>query len=370
MRRRHIVAGVVALILGAILFLWAFTPVWPALIAKRHQHFAQAICDFRAENGVLPDDLQELVPRYLSEAPPDSSVIYANGVLTIDTGPHTYISYSFRGPDEGWQSASFFDVSPLPVAKVTRSVVPVAGDDLIRARIATYDRRIKASSKNNRHYTDKISYMISLGRREDAYAECLSAASAHPDWWRPQMGLATLAPRPEVTAAEARFRSWVEQHPAFIHYWYLAQFYRDLRRKKDAIAALRQGANYPLEDVDSDAAWVPHAFAFDAARFACKEKEPELVLAITDMWSSPRGTYNYASPDLPAFRAAALLALGRISEARVEADRVLSTSRERRIWAGNLEQLDAAIRREDLSFVYDSGPICCGSDWSLFPAPE
>ena len=174
----------------------------------------------------------------------------------------------------------------------------------------------------------------------------------------------------EEDAAESSLREWVEESPGFVHYWYLAHFYRTEGRVDDALEALRQGTRYPLEAVDSDATWVPHAFAFDAATFACKHERPELVLAITDMWSSPRGVYDYESPDLPAFRAAALLALGRIDEARAQAAKVTRTSQERAIWAGNLEALNSAIRRNDRSFVYDPGiPYDGFFDWSLFPAP-
>jgi tetratricopeptide (TPR) repeat protein len=357
----------IAVVAGALLIPRALLRAHESRVAERHQHVAQAICDFRARHGLLPDTLEELVPAHLP-ALPAPTARYSKGLLTINAGfPGVYVSYWFSGEREGW-----FGSGPLPVPKVTPSVAPASGDALVRARLAAYDRRVALSPEAVRHRTDKIAYLVSLGRAQDAYSECRAAAAALPGWWRPQMGLAALAPPAESGEAEARFRSWVDRHPAFIHYWYLARYYRDRGRTGDSLAALRQGAKHPLEGVDPDAGWVPRAFAFNAAAYACERGEPGLVLAITDSWASVRGVYKSASPDpdLPAFRAAALLALGRFDEARRAADAVLATSRERRIWAGNLDRLDAAIRREDRSFVYDPGDTCRDSAWSLFPPAE
>jgi hypothetical protein len=123
--------------------------------------------------------------------------------------------------------------------------------------------------------------------------------------------------------------------------------------------------------VDDDATKVPHGFAFDAATFACKQEEPELVLALCEAWARPRGVYDYQSPNLPAFRAAAFLALGRFSEAKAEVSKVLAESQENAIWAGNLHALESAIDRNDRSFVYDPGlPYQGFMEWSPFPRPE
>jgi tetratricopeptide (TPR) repeat protein len=179
------------------------------------------------------------------------------------------------------------------------------------------------------------------------------------------------APDGERDAAEESLREWAERSPGFVHYWYLARYYRHVGRDADALAALREAATHPLEQVDDDAGRVPHWFAFDAAAYACRQKQPELVLALCDTWARPQGVYNYPSPDLPAFRAAALLALGRSSEATTEFNKVRQESQRRAIWAGNLDALEAAIDRNDASFVYDPGSPYPGfMDWSPFPRPE
>lgn len=336
-------------------------------IAERHQHVAQAICNYRAHHGILPLELADLTPNYLSVSP-DRGIVYSNGVLAIHSGlPHSYVSYAFDSEQEGWT----WDGLDLPVPSVVPSVQAIEGEDRICATLAEYDRRIGTRDDSRRHRTRKISFLLSLDRNADAYLECVAASDAEPDWWRGPMGMAMLTPPGEKEKAESALKTWVDRHPAFIHYWYLAHYYRKNGRVDDALNALHQGARYPLEAVDSDEIWVPHAFAFDAASFACDHKRPELVIEITDMWSSPRGAYDYESPDLPAFRAAAFLSLGELDEAKVQAAKVTKTSQERAIWAGNLERLNAAIERNDRSFVYNPGTPYDGMfDWDMFPAPD
>lgn len=282
--------------------------------------------------------------------------------------PDTYVGYSFRSEDEGWFSSGAFGLGLLPVAKVFPSVTPKTGDALVQARLRVYDRRISDPEREMNSRLEKISYLVSLNRIDDAYTECRASIAVHPNWLLGQYGSTIFATANEAQLAESRFRKWVEKHPAFIHFWYLARYYRDRGRIIDALDAIRQGVKHPLEDVGYSV-WVPHAYAFDAATFACRQKEPELVLAITEMWADPRGVYNSPDDNLPAFRAAAKLALGQFAEARIDADRVIATSRQRAIWARNLDALDSAIRREDRSFVYDPGNENLDGP-SLFRSPE
>src|SRR6266851_1864408 len=100
MRRKIIfTVSVVALIFGLLLVPGAILHISQAQIAERHQYVAQAICDFRAQNGLLPVDLQELVPTYLPTVPTDSDVFYSDGTLSIHSElPHTGVSRAIALP--------------------------------------------------------------------------------------------------------------------------------------------------------------------------------------------------------------------------------------------------------------------------------
>jgi tetratricopeptide (TPR) repeat protein len=367
MKRRYVASLIglpILVVLLPIVIIYG-CPIWTA---RRHLSIAQAICNYRARNGVLPDSLEELVPEHLAVLPPHWPGLYQIGKLYIPGNlPHTWIFYSFREGEAGWISTGDFGVGRLPVPIVAPTVQSVSGDDMVRARLATYDRRIESQPHEFRHRVAKIAYLLSLQRSQDAYLECRAAAEALPHYWRVHMGQATLAPANEASAAEIRFCSWVKEHPAFIHYWYLARYYRDSGRSRDALEALRQAVKHPLQDVDEDEPLVPTAIAFDAARYACQQKEPTLVLDIVKRWSWPQGAYSNPGNDLPAFRAAAELALGQFDEAKKDVAKV--NPMRMAIWAQNLDKLESAIDRKDTSFVYDPGGLM-KRELILFPAEE
>jgi tetratricopeptide (TPR) repeat protein len=248
----------------------------------------------------------------------------------------------------------------------SRPLNSVADPNQVRM-IEYLDRRIAADPGSWRTHLEKICFLLSIERNAEAAASCRAAARVLPKWWRPQMGLLLFADPGSREEAEAAFRKWVEDNPAFIHWWYLCRYYRDTERDIDAVAALRNAVKYPLESVDEDETWVPAAFAFDAARYAYQQKQYTLVLDIARVWSSPRGIYNYVSDDMYAFRAAAELALGDFSAAKADADRVVKAASEHAIWAENLTELQKAAHAEDQSFRYEAGGP--PTEWSPFPTP-
>jgi hypothetical protein len=330
-------------------------PTPTVAVAKQQLFLVQAIVDYRAENGMLPYSLEDLVPTYLNEVPTGQVVRWLQNTVWYKHHP----LYRF-GKNEGWEGLG------LPVVEPTRPVK--SGDALIRARLAEYDRRIASAPANAEHYSDRIAYLLILGRRADALETCRAAARALPDHWRPRLGLAALADPSDVAGAEQECHDWLERHPAFIRYWYLARYYRDRNRHADAVSALRLAANYPLEALDDGSRFVPTAYAFDAAKYAYEQREYELVLDLTRAWSQPRGVYSNPGDDLHAFRAASELALGRVDEARQSVAFVWPKYRQGGLWAGNLEALHRAVIMGDRTFVYDPGNFGAIDKWKLFPS--
>ena len=339
-------------------------------IAQIHQHIAQAINDYRADHGMLPQKLDDLVPTYLNDVPSNMNLGFSGHILSIHAGvPHTYVSYDFKPEEEGWYVGGDFGDGQLPVPKALSTRQPLTGESLANARLAEYDRRISTSNdlyfaKNN--YSQKIAYLVSLGRKSEAIETCRVGALAFPDWWRPRMCAAMLTGSEKTINAEKDLRSWVSKYPTFIHYWYLCHFYRSLDRHEDAIAALQEAVKHSLADTDPDGDLVPDAYAFDAAAYACQRNLPGLVLEITKLWEKPRGVYTYHNENLNAFKAAAELALGKFDEAESDLQIVL---KGRGLWVRNLDQLRRAVKSNDQGFVYDAGKLS-SVDWTPFPKSE
>lgn len=371
-----IAAAIIALLCArsALLYLTTgrlFAPTTSEFVAlaRKNQYIVQAAYDYRAERGMWPQDFADLIPDYLTERPAGPLTVLGNQTLSVHAdAPHTGLCYSFRAGEEGWSAVGDFGAGPLPMPTVASTRPAVTGDALVRARLAEYDRRIARDRPDAAHfvrlnYARKVAYLVSLGRQADALDACRAACRAVPDWWRPQMLAAVLAPPDEAPRAQAEFRAWVAAHPTFIHYWYLCRFYRDRGRHDEAVAALRQGVTQSLADADPDGEWVPDAHAFDAAGYACQRGQPELVLQVAALWEQPREVYTYHNDNLHAFRAAAELALGRPDEAKADLDAVVAAGKSHGLWAGNLDRLARAVAAQDRTFVYDPGKL--PSDWTL-----
>ncbi len=357
------------------LFLWP-TPdeAYFVAIAERNQHVVAAIFDFRNERGVLPQTLRDLYPAYLERYPDASKLHYDGDSLSIHAGlPHTYVIYQFASGREGWLSGGDFGMGSLPVPKPATTRPTVSGDALVVARLAEYDRRIATDRDPSRYYvyrnyTQKIAFLLSIGRKEEALNTCALAARKFPDWWRPRIAMLMLAPPEDAPRVESEAKAWAEAYPTFSHHWYLCVYYRKRGRHDEAVAALREAVKHSLGTTAIDEGWVPDAFAFDAAAYACSRSEPELVLEITRLWERPRGLYDYHNDNLHAFRAAAELALGRFDEARADLDRVVTAGKTQGLWVGNLDRLANAITARDRTFVYNAGNL--PSEWSLLPPSE
>src|SRR4051794_35315847 len=111
--------GVGVTVVGGLLVLpYLFPRVHHTRLARSHQYIAQAVCDYKADHGLYPHELKDLVPTYLPTVP---TTPYSNNVLYVPTGlPHTYVTYAF-GRGEGWHSGGDFGVGALPVPNVVPS---------------------------------------------------------------------------------------------------------------------------------------------------------------------------------------------------------------------------------------------------------
>jgi hypothetical protein len=366
-RRTAIAAGCLAYLISAsclsgwnaLVFRIRLGPEVSTSDAEENLRVVQAICDYRAENGMLPYSLDDLVPQFLDEVHENHRLRWELRRLFVSHG----LLYRFDKDNEGW-------ASNVTLPKVTPTCPVRCGDALVQARLAEYDRRIAKSPTNTDHYIDKIAYLISIKRRTEARAACKAAAVAFPESWRPLMGLAALAEPTDVAKAEAELRSFLERHPAFIRYWCLSRYYRDVGRHSDAIGALRLAVKQPLQSIEDESVFVPNAYAFDAAKYAYQQHEYELVIEITNVWSSPHGVYSNPGDDFYVFRAAAELALGHLDKARKDIDFVCNNHRGSAMWAGNLQELQRAVAAGDRSFVYNPGSLLNIDNWTLFPSSE
>jgi hypothetical protein len=333
-------------------------------IAKSGQKIAQAISDYRSDHGLLPEKLDDLVPKYL-EASPVTGWRFDYGSLTHYAGEaRTEVIHSFAETN-GWQVIGEAENQKLNVSGPITKLPVLTGEALFAARLTEYERRISHHVGEKEWYESKINF-LGLAKREDLLRnECARDAKLFPNWWLPQLALAEL----NVTSneAEQNFKAWVQERPTFVNYWYLSRFYRDKGDANSALAAVEQASECAFQAYPSDARWVGAGFAFDAAKFCCENRKYELTLKLVRHCEHPEGSWEAES--LLAFQAAAELGLGQFDSAIAHAQRMADLGSRQAIWAQNLPQLLQAARTHDTNFLYRTDNAC-GFDWSAFDEPQ
>ncbi|MCB9952536.1 MAG: hypothetical protein H6824_16305 [Planctomycetaceae bacterium] len=354
------------LLVAGVFVVPGFYVRWRAtIIAQEYEPIVQAVADFHAETGIYPQDANDLAERD-GITIPENVIISSYGLISI-YGEAVHVSYWFSETSDGW-SCSFGRLSYPPV-KPSRKVV--TGEARLLAALAEYDRRIEFYKDDKQHRSAKMSLLRSAGRDAEVYEECQRAKEMYPDWCLAHLGAALYATEEQRPGAEEDLKQWCDEHPAFIHYWYLAWYYRESDQIPNALDALAKTKGCPLEHIDNDETWVPSAFAFDAATFACSQSQPELLLSLCETWSNPQGTYSHASSDIPVFRTAALIQLGQFEEAKAEYRTAFEERGKRSGWAKNMDALGQAISKQDRTFIYDPGlPYEGFGEFSPFPRPE
>lgn len=327
--------------------------------ARAYIPLVQAIQDYRAEKGMKPYSFDDLVPDYLPSPPEDQRLRLESRWLLL----RHKILYLFDEGEEGWtQSVS------LPKVEASRPVPPV--EKRVEARLAEYEKRIRKDPTNADHRMDQIAYLKELGWKADALTASKLAAKAFPEQWRFLMGTAFFDEQDKRGEAERALCEWFDAHPAFIRYCCLSLYLRELNRPADAIQALRKAVKWPLEDVEGER-YVPSAFAMDAANFAYAQKEYALAVEIATVWSSPQGVHSNPGEEYLVFRAAALLALGKLDEARTDMRTLYSQLKGRtNIWAKNLDALERAVEAGDSAFIYNPGNGAPLRHWEMFPSSQ
>ncbi len=267
--------------------------------------------------------------------------------------------------DEGKLFTPFkgIDLARLIVAPGVATAARTLPVDPQTRMIHYLDQKIAADPRSWRKWDEKFCYLRAVNRYDEALTAYKSAAQALPDWWKPRLALAMLGPQASRAQGRAAFAAWVQEHPGFIHWCYLSRLYREAGHNAEALDALRQAVKYPLESIDRGEGWVPQAFAFDAATFACRHRKHDLLLEITAVWAKPRGVYNHFDNNIYAFRAAAKLGKGQFAAAQADATSVLEA---KGLWAQNLRALQRAIEAKDTSFQYDADPSDQFRDFAPF----
>jgi tetratricopeptide (TPR) repeat protein len=372
---------------GLNLFAWGRITGAPTTrefeaIARGGQPLAQAISDYRSDHGVLPDSPRDLVPAYLAKWPKEWT-FYQGDLDHLSGLPHTHIVCSFDETTNRWMFVGEYAQGRtinVPGPSIKKS--SVSADNVFANRLALFEKRITSKPREWYAYRDKIAFTALSGSNVLAITECVRASNAFTNWWMPQMALAELLTND--VQAEENFKTWVQEHPTFINYWYLSRFYREKDNYEAAFAALEQatGSSFtsysdeiedlklqlrqvasgktpklPANDDIDDASWSSDAFALDAVRFCCQQRKYALALKIIQHCKIKDSPYNVCTE----------LGLGQFDVAIADAHK-LAQSNAQSDWIQQLPHFLEVASAHSTNFCFvDSDES--SSDWTLFTMP-
>jgi hypothetical protein len=87
----------------------------------------RAMKEYRRDTGHLPQDIQDLVPKYLASVPWGQEIDQSGGFLQITRQESHYITYDFTPGREAWTVHGYFanGAIPLPPVVIGQATQPV-----------------------------------------------------------------------------------------------------------------------------------------------------------------------------------------------------------------------------------------------------
>lgn len=312
-------------------------------VAAEGQTIVAAMCRFKEQTGLWPQQLEELVPDYLPTVPSGWHYRY-NYVAgkadwrLIALGRRPMIE-TWRGADRWriWRGGESLDHPRPPQPSA-------AAQPTLDSLLAQLDRRIARRPKDPDAWRMRVSTLLQHGRVDEALADCARYGAASPrDWW-PRLTNARLLTEQGKTEGVTALAAWAAENPGFANFWCLSLAYRQAGQVDAALQAVYAMTGYAVHARDAYI-FSGEAMAFDAALFAYEHGHFADVDTLCDTWHG-----NTDSPsDAYAMQALARLALGNFAGAvaalaRTEDDPCCGCSVH-----GHAQILDA-IQRGDSSY--------------------
>ncbi|MCL2641436.1 MAG: hypothetical protein FWD53_11360 [Phycisphaerales bacterium] len=336
----------------------------------------EAVYQFKAERGLWPEYLDEMVPGFLSaeefkraeEQGWHYELVLQDGrpglSRPIKEMRRAHVGFDFDINKPSWIVFGDIAKKDRRVLKVTTPPVMKAlpRDVLVNNMLVELDRRIRRSSGQivMGYRREKISLLLAEGRDAEARGQLVEARRSNEYHFWPRLAEVKL----DGEASLAEFVAWVQANPSFTHWYYLSVAYRWAGRDAEALAAIEEASKLPAvvskEDFDKTA-----FFLWDMGRFALRHEKWDLVLRLTEAWGQLPFDSRRLENSYLALSAAAKLATGDVAGAKVD----MRSLRDDKLatWAGNLDALEAAIKKGDRTFRYDPGDK---KEFRLFVLPE
>jgi tetratricopeptide (TPR) repeat protein len=300
--------------------------------AESAKPILDAIYRFKHQNGLWPNDLDELVPEYVKK-----EQVAGWRYTTRQDGywklinyagfPHTAVQYRYLKDKGGQWEVSWGDgEAELKVPYTPPSLKKLAPEEVTKKMQETVLQRIKRNPKQVVHHKGLVSALYRKEQFKEAKEACLKCLERWPDLWWPNVMLSLIEVRLNGTKeGEERLLAWVKKHDDFHHWFFAAHFYEAAGEKEKCASALRKAAQSPL-----DTLWVKwedtgenfgslsgDSSAWYAALIAYRAEQLDVCLEVCDRWERYiKNEKKYGGPGFNVFQAACYLNQGKFDEAK------------------------------------------------------
>jgi pentatricopeptide repeat protein len=329
--------------------------------ARNGMPIVSAIYAYQHENGLWPHHLDDLPPRYISEAQLSgwSYNWFYFGKWSLFRwlrSSEVRVEYDYAMPAPSWV-AEFYDSEsevdkPINLVQPMPTTLPANPGDVARNTEAELLRRTVIEPQQEDHWRSLISFYVRAGRFDDARGtyDHFAASLPTPPEWGPALLAYIDFKQGHVDGGERRLRKVADDVPSFPNHVYLFSYFQWTGQSGKAIAEVNTIAGLnTFSDVGNEN---PDAILYDAGEFAYHAKQYALVVKVADACERLEKQRGYCESSYYAMRACAHLALGEFDKALASCQEAIDRNSQRRLWAGDLDGLKAAILRKDSTYPY------------------
>jgi tetratricopeptide (TPR) repeat protein len=353
-----VIASPFLLLLSLSLLLHAYMAVllyWPGygnLVKMEGNPIVESMYRYKNENGIWPQYLNDLVPKYLKTVP-DKHWIYSS-TLTCPAYPYIYyagskvplrLGYSFENQDSYWSISARESGRQLGI-KPQFTKAALNPEQVKQNMSVELHKRIAREPNEIAHYKILLSLLFKNGQYQDVVAESESGIrTMHENCWL-RVAQALALSRLGNENGGNILEEWVKNNPSFFNYYHLAYYWRTRNNSEKALEALKNAAKYE-PTTPSYTRYMHWFYGKEAAYYAYCHQAYDIAMNLNNLVEHLPRAYDEEGY---AMHAAISLKTADFNTAQVYAQRIIQLND----WqASDYRSLLEAVKKSDLSFNFN-----------------
>ena len=322
-----LIASPFALLLCNLIYIFAALhwPSYKSLVTEEGNPIVEAMYKFKSENGIWPQYLNDLVPKYLKEKPEHWQY---TSTLTEPTFPHIYyrgpkvplkLGFSCGNKNSTWVVSSRELSRALRVKPLFAETQHLSPEEINNNTVTQLHRRIEREPNEIKHCMMLISFLFKHQLTHDAIVESKQCITTFGNHWWPRVALAVILLKNGNRSGIMDLNEWVKANPNFFNYYNLGCCWRIQNEPNLALDAFREASKYMIT-TPKDTPYVDVFYGKQAAYYAYCQQD---YLLATQLSNRIEELPRYYNEQAYAMQAAVSLAIGDFKKAQDYAQKII-----------------------------------------------